>query len=199
MPCASTSGSTTQADWSALRLQHLLLAHVDFLGWSTADQSNGGFAARGNPGEGDLLLKRGNAILALIEPVASKQPLTHDSMHADLESHFQKLLGYRNPQLFFHLTYAYSDAPASLMSFHEKIAETAQPPGLIFKGREPIRQTDSRPPGFVARYESNFGEVKVVFLVLNLGQSRQRKAAKAAAATKARKSPRLRIPVMTDS
>jgi hypothetical protein len=184
---------TVEDDLTAF-IQHLLGAHVDFLGWSTADQSKGGFTAKGNPGERDLLLKRGNAILALIEAIVSEQPLTHDSMRADLESHFQKLFGYGNPQLFFHLTYAYSDDPASLMRFLEKIAETAQPPGFIFKGREPIRQTDSRPPGFVARYEGDFGEVKVIFLVLNLGQSRQRAAAKAAAATKARKSPRSKKP-----
>jgi hypothetical protein len=171
-------------------IQHLLEARVEFLGWSTADQSKGGFTAAGNPGYRDLVLKRGSTILALIEAVVYDQPLTHDSMRADLESHLQKLLGYGNTRLFFHLTYAYTDDPTPVMSFLEGIAESAQPPGFIYKGREPIPHTDSRPPGFVARYGGDFDELRVVFLVLNLGQPRQRAAAKSAAKTKARKSPR---------
>jgi hypothetical protein len=175
-------------------IQHLLAARVHFLGWSAGDQSKGGFTASGNPGERDLLLKWGSTILALIEAVVYDQPLTYDSMRADLESHFQKLLGYGNPRLFFHLTYAYTDDPTALMTFLEGIADSARPPGFAFKGREPISHTDSRPPGFVARYKGDFGEVKVIFLVLNLGQSRQRAAAKVAAATKARKSLRSKKP-----
>jgi hypothetical protein len=184
---------TVEDDLTAF-IQHLLASRVDFLGWSAADQSKGGFTPKGNPGERDLLLKWGNTILALIEAVVYDQPLTHDSMRADLESHFQKLLGYGNPRLFFHLTYAYTDDLASLMSFLEGIADSAQPPGFTFKGRDPIDHSDSRPPGFVARYDDDFGEVKVVFLVLNLGQPRQRAAAKAAGATKARRSPKSKKP-----
>ncbi len=172
-------------------IQHLLAGRVQFLGWSLADQSRGGFTAKGNPGERDLVLMWGNTVLALIEAVVCDRSLTHDSMLADLESHFQKLLGYGNPRLFFHLTYAFTDDLAELMKTLESIAQSAHPPGFAFKGIERIPRTDSRPPGFVGRYSSDFGdEVKVIFLVLNLGQSRQRQAAKMAAATKARKSPR---------
>jgi hypothetical protein len=145
---------------------------------------------KANPGEPDLRLMWGSSILALIEAVVCARPLSHDSMRADLESHFQKLLGYGNPKLFFHLTYAYIEDKASQMTFLEKIAESATPPGFAFKGRDPITQTDSRPPGFVARYGGEFGEVKVIFLVLNLGQKKQRQAAKVARATKDRKAPR---------
>ena len=70
----------------------------------------------------------------------------------------------------------------------ETVAETANPPGFNFLGREPIAHDDSRPPGFVARYSADFGEVKVVFLVLNLGQQRQKQAAKSADATKVRRA-----------
>ena len=171
-------------------IQHLLAAHVQFLGWSIGDQSKGGFSAKGNAGERDLLITRGSTILALIEAVIYDQPLTHDAMKADLESHFQKLLGYGNPRIFFHLTYAYTDDMQALMRFLETSAETASPPGFTYLGREPIPHDDSRPPGFVARYSADFGEVKVAFLVLNLGQQRQRGAAITAAATKARKAPK---------
>lgn len=171
-------------------IQQLLAARVNFFGWSLSDQSRGGFTSKGNPGERDLLLMRGATTLAVIEAVICDKPLTQNSMRANLESHFQKLFGYADCRLYFHLTYAYLEDKESLMTFLEGIAESATPPGLVFKGRDPISRTDSRPPGFVARYYGEFGEVKVIFLVLNLGQQRQRRAAKVADTTKGRKAPK---------
>ncbi|MCP3724722.1 hypothetical protein M3I53_16595 [Paraburkholderia sp. CNPSo 3272] len=171
-------------------IQQLLAARIQFLGWSVGDQSKGGFSAKGNPGERDLLVTWGGSVLALIEAIVCDKPLTQDVMKADLESHFQKLLGYGNPRIFFHLTYAYIEDKQALMQFLETSAETASPPGFGYLGREPIPHNDSRPPGFVARYRADFGEVKVVFLVLNVGQQRQRQAAKTASATKTRKAPK---------
>ena len=170
-------------------IEFLLAARVHFLGWAVGDQSKGGFTAKGNPGERDLLIYWGSTVLALIEAVICDRPLTQDSMKADLESHFQKLLGYGNPRIFFHLTYAYIEDKLELMRTLKTAAEAASPPGFKYLRREPIPHEDPRPPGFVARYAADFGEVKVVFLVLNLGQQRQRRAANAAAATKRRKSP----------
>jgi hypothetical protein len=171
-------------------IQHLLAARVQFLGWSVGDQSKGGYSAKGNPGERDLVIAWGSSVLALIEAVICDKPLTQDAMKADLESHFQKLLGYGNPRVFFHLTYAYLDDKQGLMQFLETSAESATPPGFTYLGREPIPHDDSRPPGFVARYSADFGEVKVVFLVLNLSQRLQRQAAKTAGETKSRKAPK---------
>lgn len=173
-------------------VQQLLAARVHFLGWSVSDQSKGGFSGKGNAGERDLLVSWGSSVLALIEAVICSRPLTQDAMKADLESHFQKLLGYGSPRIFFHLTYAYLEDKQSLMQFLVVSAKTVSPPGFTYRGHEPIPHEDSRPPGFVARYAADFGEVKVVFLVLNLGQQRQRRAAKAAAATKVRTAPRKR-------
>jgi hypothetical protein len=178
-------------DLNAL-IQQLLAARIQFLGWSVGDQSKGGFSAKGNAGERDLLITWGSSVLALIEAVICDRPLTQDAMKADLESHFQKLLGYGNPRVFFHLTYAYIEDKAELIRFLEAVAETASPPGFSFLSRGQIPHEDSRPPGFVARYSADFGEVKVVFLVLNLGQQRQRQAAKTASETRARKAQKAR-------
>jgi hypothetical protein len=182
-------GEQIEDDLTAF-IQHFLAARVNFFGWSVADQSRGGFTPKGNPGERDLALMWGNTTLALIEAVVCNRPLSQDSMRADLESHFQKLLGYGDPRLFFHITYSYIEDQESLVTFLETVTESAQPPGLTFKGRDQIGQTDTRPPGFIARYDSDSGEVKVVFLVLNLGQQRQRTAAKLAGSNKKRKSPK---------
>lgn len=170
-------------------VQHLLAARVHFLNWSVADQSKGGFSANANAGERDIVLSWGSTILAVIEALKCKRPLTQDVMRADLESHFQKLLGYGNPRIFFHLTYAYIDV-AGVVNFLETAAATASPLGFKYLGQEKIPHEDSRPPGFVARYEGDFGEVKVVFLILNMGQHRQRQAGQMAGETKARKAPK---------
>ena len=168
-------------------LQQVLAARVYFLGWSVADQSKGGYSAKNNPGERDLLISRSSTILAIVEALICAKPLTQDTMIADLESHFQKLLGYGTPRIFFHLTYAYIEDKAGVMTVLETAAEAAKPPGFAFLGRKPIPHEDSRPPGFVARYIGDFGEeVKVVFLVLNMGQQRQRQAAQMAGQTKSR-------------
>ena len=169
-------------------IHHLLAARVHFLGWSVADQSKGGFTAKGNPGERDLLLKWSSSILALIEAVVCDKPLSNESMRAYLESHFQKLFAYGNARLFFHLTYAYIEDKALLRTFLERIAKSAAPQGFVFNGLDPITATDSQPSGFAARYDTDSGEMKVIFLVLDLGQQRQRQAAKLAKTTKDRKA-----------
>ncbi len=166
---------------------------------SVGDQSKGGFSAKGNAGERDLLITWGGSTLTLIEAVVCEQAVTQDVMRADLESHFQKLLGYGNPRVFFHLTCVCGQDLVDLVRFLESVAETASPPGFADHGRDPIPQEDSRPPGFIARYTADFGEVKVVFLVLNLGQIRQRQAAKTAGGTKSLKAPKISKPVKLKS
>lgn len=174
-------------DLNAL-IQRMLGARVQFQGWSVGDQSKGGFTDKGNPGERDILVTWGNSVLSVIEAVICDRPVTQDAMRANLESHFQKLLGYSHTRIFFHLTYAYVPDPKVLLQFLESSSETACPVGFVYQGRESIPHEDSRPPGFVASYAADFREtVKVVFLVLNLGQQRQRNAAKVASDTKERR------------
>ena len=175
-------------------IQQLLAAHIQFLGWSVGDQSKGGFSAKGNAGERDLLITWGSSVLSLIEAVICDRPLTQDAMKADLESHFQKLLGYGNPRIFFHITYAYIEDKVELVRFLEAVAETASPPGFNFLGKDLIPHEDSRPPGFAARYSADFGEIKVIFLILDLGQQRQRQAAKTAGETRARTARKSSLP-----
>jgi hypothetical protein len=168
-------------------IQHLLAPRVESLGWSVPDQSRGGFSAHGNPGERDLVLRRGVTDLAVIEAVICARPLSQDAMRADLESHFQKLFGYSTCRLFFHLTYAYSSDLSELFMFLESMAEMSIPSGFLFKSLEQIPRVDARPLGITALYESQLGEVRVVFLILDLGQKLQRDAAASAGATKARR------------
>jgi hypothetical protein len=173
-------------DLTAL-VQALLSARFDFLNWSLADQSRGGFTDKGNPGERDLVLRKGTVTLAVLEAVACSRPLTQKWTQDELKSHFQKLFGYSNCRLFFHLTYSYLGDPAAVLDELRRIARQDAPTGFAFKQLEEHLREDSRPPAFSAIYASALGDVRVVFVLLDMEQRAQRNAASMAAGSNARK------------
>jgi Tetratricopeptide repeat len=168
-------------------IRELLAGRFHHLGWSVSDQSKGGFTAKGNPGERDLVVRKGSTTLAVLEAVVCDRPVTTKWTVGELTSHFQKLYAYSTCRLFFHLTYAYIANPASVLDLLRTIAKDKMPDGFTFDGCEDVPLTDSRPSGLIARYTGEFGEVKVVFLVVDLGQHHQKAAAKTAAASNPRK------------
>jgi hypothetical protein len=167
-------------DLTAL-IQAILAARLEFFGWSLADQSKGGFTSKGNPAERDLVLRKGNIVVSAIEAVVCDRPTTHQWTKGELTSHFQKLLGYSTCRLFFHLTYSYVADPDKVLAELHRIAREECPSGFSLTRLEELPRTDSTPPGFWATYDSALGEVKVVFLLLDMGQNAQRDAARAAA------------------
>jgi hypothetical protein len=164
-------------------LRVLLVASIRFLGWTVPDQSLGGYSAKGNPGERDLVIQKNGTTLAVVEAIVCRNPTTHKSTRDDLTSHFQKLFGYSTCTLFFHLTYAYIESPASILDFLKQMAERDAPRPFALQTREDIVHTDSRPIGFIAGYQGAFGPVKVVFLLLDMIQHVQKEAAKTAGET----------------
>jgi hypothetical protein len=152
------------------------VARFHFLGWSVPDQSRGGFTAKGSPGERDLLLQRDSTILAVIEAVVCK-PLVS---HVNLTCHFKKLFAYATCRLFFYLTYAYiTPLPSWTTSGKRRNAthlldssiSAAKISSLLTPGPQALlRGTPWKP-----------GEVRVVFLVFDMSQNRQKEAAKAVA------------------
>jgi len=161
-------------------IRELLTPRFSLLGWSCTDQPRGGYSAKGNSGERDLIIQRDSYLLAAIEAVVCNNPVHWKSTESKLTSHFQKLLGYATCRLFFHLTYSYIENPASILPTLKESAKNDAPDGFGFMDISDIPLTDSRPTGFFARYKAEFGEVKVVFLVLNLGQHHQKRAAETA-------------------
>jgi len=157
-------------------LHRILEARVEFLGWNVSDQSRGGRTPKGNPGERDLVLRKGSTTLAVLEAVVCNKPITWEWSRNELKMHFQKLLGYDICRLFFHLTYAYIADLDSIYAHLREVAQAEAPNGFTYTGAEDILLTDSRPAGFVARYQRGAVEVKVVFLVLDLGQQIQQSA-----------------------
>ena len=168
-------------------IQHVMAARIDFLGWTVADQGRGGFTAKNNPGERDLTLKKGTTTLSVVEAVVCHRPVTQEWARSELNSHLQKLLAYATCALFFHLTYAYVENPASVADHLRAAAQNDKPEGFTFLDCEDIPLKDARPTGFIARYRGEFGEVRVVFLILDLGQYHQKAAAKLADRTNPRK------------
>lgn len=171
-------------DVTSILLQ-ILCARVRFLGWSLRDQSLGGYSAKGNPGERDLvLLKDGYAISVIEAVVCDSNPAT-ETMKRKLASHFQKLFGYADCRNFFHMVYSYIKQPNEVASAMRAIAKESAPLAFSFRGTTDLPHVDSRPPGFVAAYETaGRGEVAVVCLVLDMRQQAQRDAAQLAERTR---------------
>jgi hypothetical protein len=161
-------------------IRELLLSRLEFLRWSVSDQSKRGFSARGNPGEPDLNIMRGSTVLAVIEAVVCRNPIQWETVQKDLRAHFVKLLGYGTCRLFFHLTYLYDSDIQGVIDHLKTVAGAEAPAGFKYLGATDIRVTDSRPHGFVARYNEGQGELRAIFLVLDMGQRKQRSAAAAA-------------------
>jgi hypothetical protein len=158
-----------------------LAAGVRILRWTVAEQPPGGYSPRGNPGKRDLAIQSNGWTLAVIEAVICRDPVTYQSVKDDLTSHFQRLLGYFPGALFFHLAYSYVDEPSSVLSHLKLAAESEAPPGFTYEGViKNIELTDSRPTGFIAEFEGPLGQLKVVFLVLDMRQFAQQEAAKTA-------------------
>ena len=87
---------------------------------------------------------------------------------------------------FFHLTYSTIKNPASVATYLRNVAKKEAPSGFTYIDCDEIRRTDSRPTGLAARYKDEFGEIKVVFLILDVAQYIQRTAATIAAKTNPR-------------
>jgi hypothetical protein len=171
-------------DLNAL-IGQLLASRVHFLNWTFPDQSLGGYTAADNPGERDLVLKRDSAELAVIEAMVCRSSIDYEN----LKFHFQKLFAYGSCRLFFHLTYNYlDDRNSALLRALQTIATREAPTPFVYRNLDEIPSEDSRPIGFVARYSVGDEETKVVFLILDMGQSAQRQAAKTLAPRQRRKS-----------
>ena len=156
-------------------LRELLIPRFELLSWTVQDQSLGGYSPIGNPGERDLLVKRGAATIAVIEAIVYEST----TYKKNLGDHLKRLFGYSTCSLFCYLAYAYRpDLRASLENL-EAVAEYDAPAGWQFQRNEQIERTDSRPPGFIAHYEGPAGPVRVVFCLVNMGQEAQRSAAAA--------------------
>ncbi len=169
--------TSCEDDLTAL-IRELLIARFHFLGWSVPDQSKGGHTGtKGNPGERDLLLQKDSTTLAVIEAVVCQASVSKQN----LTRHFQKIFGYSTCRLWFHLTYAYGENASAVLDHLRQTAEHDAPAEFKYLRSEDISLTDSRPTGFIARYAGQFGEVKVVFLVLDMSQYPQKEAAKTAA------------------
>jgi hypothetical protein len=175
-PVVKSGSSGPREDDLTAVIGEVLAAHILFLGW-TLGPSPGGVTAKGNQGRRDLVLQKGTTTLAVVEAVICNRPVTQEWSRGELTSHFQKLVAYSTCRLFFHLTYAKIENPASITDHLGRAAKDDVPDGFAYIDCKKIEHTDSRPTGLIARYKGEFGEVKVVFLVLDIGQQIQKNAA----------------------
>jgi tetratricopeptide (TPR) repeat protein len=178
-------GDQLEEDDLTAFLLRILDARVRFFGWSVPDQSKGGYSAKGNPGERDLVLRKDGYVITVIEAVVCDSNPTTETTKKNLTSHFQKLFGYDQCRVFFHVVYSYVEAPHEVVATMRAIATSGAPHAFAFSHTEDLPHEDSRPVGFVATYSAQGGgEVKVVCLVMDMRQQAQRDAAALAGQTR---------------
>jgi hypothetical protein len=161
-----------------------LAASVRLLRWTVPYLSPGGYSARGNAGERDLVIEKNGTTIAVIEAIACRNPMTHRSMQGDLTRHFKKLFGYSSCAFFVYLAYSDVDDPSVVLGHLRRMAEKEALPPFSYSRSKEIPLTDSGPTGFVAEYQGSLGPVKVLFLVLDMRQYAQEEAARIAGALK---------------
>ena len=173
VPMMRNLGMDSREDDLNAFFKELLTQRLGFLGWSVGDQSNGGYTRMGNPGERDLVLRLGATTVTVLEGVVCRPGRSYRS---DLISHFSRLLAYGTCDLFFLVVYSYVRRPSEVIDTIKEISTYNAPGQFSYKRYRDIPHEDSRPSGFVAYFRGEFGDVKVVFLVLDIHQSAQRSA-----------------------
>jgi hypothetical protein len=182
---------TLQEDDVTAVLLRILEPRARLFGWSVPDQSKGGWSARGNPGERDLVIRKDGYVISVIEAVVCNQNPKTKTQRKNLTSHFQKLFGYDQCSVFFHIVYSYVESPEEVLTAMTAIAEASPPPAFRYIRTERLPHEDSRPVGFVATYiAQGGGDVKVVCLVMDMKQEVQREAAALAGRTRGSADPR---------
>ena len=147
-----------------------LLQGVKNLGWSVGDQSKGGFTKKGNPGERDLVIMKGSTTISVIEAVLCRR----SAERTNLESHFRRLLAYGQCSLFFLVVYSDVDKPSAILQMIREVSGSAVDVGFTYLKCCEITHADSRPPGIIAYYQGEYGDVSVACLVLDIYQRAQR-------------------------
>jgi len=180
-PVLRKLGADTREDDVTAVFGQMLDAAVNGLNWSVAEQSRGGLTAAGGPGERDLVVMKDGAVIAVVEAVACRLPLTHAWMRDDLASHLVKVLGYANCRIFLHVTYAFASSARDILGHLAQVAEGCVPPDFRFVATESLPTGDSGPPGIAARYETGDRDVALVCLVVDMRLEAQQAAAKAGA------------------
>jgi len=174
-------------------LLRILEPRARLFDWSLPDQSNGGYSARGNAGERDLIIRKDGYVISVLEAMICEGNPSTETQQKNLTSHFQKLFGYDQCRVFFHVVYSYFATPRSIVDQMKTIAQSEAPSGFIYDNTVDIPHEDSRPTGFVATFRTEqSGDVKVICLVLDMKQQVQREAAALAGRTLNRRAQRAR-------
>lgn len=165
-------GDPRENDLNAL-FRELLTQRLEFLGWSVADEMRGGYTERENPGERDIVLRLRGTTVSVLEALVCR---SGSGYRKNIKEHFARLMAYGTCDLFFLVVYSYVDRPSQIVRIMEDISRDDPPTGFVYRRRRDIDHEDSRPSGFIAYYKGEWGEVRVVFLALDISQNAQRLA-----------------------
>lgn len=131
--------------------------------WDVADQSLGGQTAKGNPGERDAVIRVAGQEIAIYEALVCS-----GLNKTTIKSHFDKLLGYGNCELYFHVIYSYASEVKPLLDYVKEMFEGEAPTNLTYLSSETLMPPDYEVSGYLARYLVDHREIAVTFMVVDL-------------------------------
>ncbi len=152
-------------------VREILGAHLAFIRWDVADQSLGGFTARRNPGERDLVIRTSGQEVAILEALVCTSV-----NRGEIKKHFHKALDYGKCRIYFQVIYSYT-AIDRLLDYVKDMIESEVPPRFEFRSCAELSPEDYETAGCVATYANGHDEVSVIFLIVDLNVPRSEKSA----------------------
>lgn len=144
-------------------VREVLNASLAIVRWNVSDQSLGGYTAKGNPGERDLIIRSGGSEIAIYEAL-----VCGSLDRKNIKKHLTKLPAYGNCDLYFHVIYSYVEEMKPLLEYVRTIHEHEIPSPLVFIRCDELIAADRGISGYVATYGIDHREVAIVFMIADL-------------------------------
>ncbi|MEI7181508.1 hypothetical protein WCT65_20925 [Pectobacterium carotovorum] len=144
-------------------VREVLNASFAIVRWNVSDQSLGGYTAKGNPGERDLVIRAGGSEIAIYEAM-----VCGGLDRKNIKKHLTKLPAYGYCDLYFHVIYSYVEEIKPLLEYVRAILEHEISSPLVFCRCDELIAADRGISGYVATYGIDHREVAIVFMIADL-------------------------------
>ncbi|WP_192458012.1 hypothetical protein [Musicola keenii] len=144
-------------------VREVLNASLAIVKWNVSDQSLGGYTAKGNPGERDLVIRAGGSEIAIYEAL-----VCGGLDRKNIKKHLNKLPAYGYCDLYFNVIYSYLEEIRPLLEYVRTILEYEISLPLVFRRCDALIAADRGISGYVATYGIDHREVAIVFMIADL-------------------------------
>lgn len=152
-------------------LASLIRPCVRGLDWSLHTHPHRGGTAR-DPTIPDLVFKRDEVVLGIVEAVWGPRPKMNATVKKDLRQHLKKTFSYGPARYFFHLIYTEGGTISEILDEAAGLAEHESPPEFTCIDKPEIIQDFGAPPAVVSIHHNPRSDEPITLtqLVLDLGR-----------------------------